>query len=91
MDQSYWQGAVAASPKQGVLGFLAGGLTWFAVPFVFATTMGLGYLALSEQRGAPLLRPSDVDRGTPLFCSVPTNPIARRECQVYITIIVYLR
>jgi len=66
VDQSYWQCAVAAKPSQGVWGFLAGGLVWFGVPFCFASTMGLAYLALSAHAGAPLLTDDQVNRGTPL-------------------------
>ena len=29
-DQSYWQSAVAASPAKAVVGFLAGGMVWWA-------------------------------------------------------------
>ncbi|XP_064611598.1 uncharacterized protein LOC135475601 [Liolophura sinensis] len=63
VDQSYWQSSVAAKPKQGVSGFLMGGLTWFAVPFSLATTMGLAYLALSAKQGAPLLSDNQVNSG----------------------------
>lgn len=52
---------------QGVVGFLMGGLTWFAVPFVFATTMGMAYLAIKEHRG-PLLNEDEVNEGE-LFAS----------------------
>jgi hypothetical protein len=51
VDQSYWQSSVAAKPKEGVFGFLLGGLCWFAIPFAFASTTGLGYIALSAQQG----------------------------------------
>lgn len=44
-------------------GFLAGGLVWFGVPFCFASTMGLAYLALSAHAGQPLLSDADVNRG----------------------------
>lgn len=64
VDQSYWQSSVAAKPKQGVIGFLAGGLVWFSIPFALATTMGLAYIALSAQQDAPLLEQHDVDSGT---------------------------
>jgi hypothetical protein len=70
VEQSYWQCGVAAKPRQGVIGFLAGGLTWFSVPFVFATTMGLAYLALGEINGSPLLTAGDVDRGMTLYYSL---------------------
>ncbi|KAG2494461.1 hypothetical protein HYH03_007513 [Edaphochlamys debaryana] len=46
VDQSYWQGAIAAKPSATYKGYLLGGLCWFAIPFTFATTMGLGARAL---------------------------------------------
>jgi len=47
VDQSYWQSAVAAKPRSAVLGFLIGGMVWFAVPFCMATTNGLAGRALT--------------------------------------------
>jgi hypothetical protein len=38
---------VAAKPKSAVLGFLIGGMVWFAVPFCMATTNGLAGRALT--------------------------------------------
>ncbi|KAG2450802.1 hypothetical protein HYH02_004639 [Chlamydomonas schloesseri] len=46
VDQSYWQGAIAAKPSATYKGYLVGGLCWFAIPFTMATTMGLGARAL---------------------------------------------
>ena len=62
-DQAYWQSAVAARPSQGVWGFVLGGLTWFAIPFTLATTMGLAYVALGSAQGGPLLTDADVASG----------------------------
>merc|ERR1712038_1662669 len=62
-DQAYWQSSVAAKPLQGVWGFILGGLTWFAIPFTLATTMGLAYLGMSSAQGAPLLTDHDVSSG----------------------------
>merc|ERR1719300_1243864 len=62
-DQAYWQSSVAAKPLQGVWGFISGGLTWFAIPFTLATTMGLAYLGLSSAQGAPMLTDEDVMKG----------------------------
>ena len=62
-DQAYWQSAVAARPAQGVWGFVLGGLTWFAIPFTLATTMGLAYVALSSAQDGPLLSDADVASG----------------------------
>jgi len=47
VDQSYWQSAVAAKPRSAVMGFLIGGMVWFAVPFCMATTNGLAGRALT--------------------------------------------
>lgn len=63
VDQSYWQSSVAAKPREGVWGFLLGGLVWFAVPFTFATTMGLAYIALGTTNGGPLLSDGMVNQG----------------------------
>eukprot|EP00058_Branchiostoma_floridae_P027351 XP_002612842.1 hypothetical protein BRAFLDRAFT_67210 [Branchiostoma floridae] len=62
-DQSYWQSTVAARPLEGVWGFISGGLTWFAIPFSMATTVGLAYVALSTVNGEALLTIEEVDKG----------------------------
>ncbi|XP_072019734.1 LOW QUALITY PROTEIN: uncharacterized protein [Amphiura filiformis] len=63
VDQSYWQSSVAAKPREGMWGFLAAGLVWFSIPFTFATTMGLGYIALGTYYGEPLLSNAEVSAG----------------------------
>nr|XP_054750098.1 uncharacterized protein LOC129255796 [Lytechinus pictus] len=63
VDQSYWQSSVAAKPREGMWGFLIGGLVWFAIPFTFASTMGLAYLALSANAGMHLLSPEQIAQG----------------------------
>merc|ERR1719386_399646 len=60
VDQSYWQSAVAAKPKSAVIGFLIGGMVWFAVPFCMATTNGLAGRALTTHS---TLGPLYVDAG----------------------------
>jgi len=60
VDQSYWQSAVAAKPKSAVMGFLIGGMVWFAVPFCMATTNGLAGRALTMEPG---LSPLYLDAG----------------------------
>ncbi|GBF91893.1 urea active transporter [Raphidocelis subcapitata] len=47
VDQSYWQGAIAAKPSATYRGYLLGGLCWFAIPFTMATAMGLGARAMN--------------------------------------------
>ena len=62
-DQAYWQSSVAAKPLQGVWGFIFGGLTWFAIPFTLATTMGLAYSGMSSGQNAALLSDDDINAG----------------------------
>lgn len=47
-SQAYWQRAIASQPASCVKAFLIGGLSWFAIPFCFATTLGLAAVALSH-------------------------------------------
>merc|ERR1712130_675814 len=76
-DQAYWQSSVAAKPLQGVWGFIAGGLCWFAIPFGLATTMGLAYLGLSSAQGSPLLSDEDIMKGlaAPLVAQKLLGPV----------------
>lgn len=40
--------AIAASPVHALPGYVLGGLSWFAIPWLTATTMGLAALALEK-------------------------------------------
>lgn len=42
----YYNKAIAASPVSALPGYVMGGLSWFAIPWLCATTMGLAALAL---------------------------------------------
>lgn len=44
----YYNKAIAASPVHALPGYIAGGISWFAIPFLCATTMGLSALALEN-------------------------------------------
>ena len=48
LDNGYWNKAIAASPVAALPGYLLGGLCWFAIPWLCATTMGLACLALEN-------------------------------------------
>ncbi|KAF2998127.1 hypothetical protein E8E13_000805 [Curvularia kusanoi] len=50
MDNGYYNKAIAASPVHALPGYIIGGLSWFAIPWLCATTMGLAALAL---QGSP--------------------------------------
>jgi hypothetical protein len=53
LDQAYWQRAIASRPKTAVRAYIFGGLAWFAIPFGFATTLGLAAVALTDNPKFP--------------------------------------
>lgn len=44
-DNGYYNKAIAAHPVSALPGYIMGGLSWFAIPWLCATTMGLAALA----------------------------------------------
>lgn len=53
LDNGYWNKAIAASPAAALPGYVLGGLSWFAIPWLTATTMGLACLALENTPSFP--------------------------------------
>ncbi|KAG0344330.1 hypothetical protein BG004_004559 [Podila humilis] len=53
MDNAYWQRAIAAEPHSTVKAYLIGGLSWFAIPFTLATTLGISAVALESSEHFP--------------------------------------
>lgn len=53
LDQAYWQRAIASRPTTAVRAYILGGLAWFAIPFGFATTLGLAAVALTDNPRFP--------------------------------------
>ena len=47
-EKGYYNKAIAASPVHALPGYVMGGLSWFAIPWLAATTMGLSALALES-------------------------------------------
>ncbi|KIJ49246.1 hypothetical protein M422DRAFT_777727 [Sphaerobolus stellatus SS14] len=64
-DQAYWQRAIASKPASCVKAYLYGGLAWFAIPFVFSTTLGLSAVALRGDPDMAILSAADVSAGLP--------------------------
>jgi urea-proton symporter len=66
-DNGYYNKAIAAHPVHALPGYVAGGLSWFAIPFIAATTMGLAALALEGNPVFPTypdrMDPADVSAG----------------------------
>lgn len=63
----YYNKAIAASPVHALPGYVMGGLSWFAIPWLAATTMGLAALALESNPIFPTyparMDPDDVSAG----------------------------
>ncbi|PKX94791.1 sodium:solute symporter family protein [Aspergillus novofumigatus IBT 16806] len=60
LDNGYYNKAIAASPVHAFPGYVIGGLCWFAIPWLCATTMGISALALE---GAQRISSDDVTAG----------------------------
>ena len=73
VDQSYWQSSIATKPKKDAAAFLAGGLLWFAVPFTFATTMGIAYIAFSAYYNQELMTSENIDAGKSFYIYINFN------------------
>jgi len=65
LDQAYWQRGIASHPATSVKAFLLGGLAWFSIPFLMATTMGLAARALTGDPAMKILSDADVSAGLP--------------------------
>lgn len=61
--KGYYNKAIAASPVHALPGYVMGGLSWFAIPWLAATTMGLSALALETNPVFPTFpsRMADAD------------------------------
>jgi Na+/proline symporter len=53
LDNSFHQKGIAADPASAIPGYVLGGLSWYAMPFTLATTMGLLALALENTPAFP--------------------------------------
>jgi SSS family transporter len=53
MDNGYYNKAIAASPVHALPGYIIGGLSWFAIPWLCATTLGLAALSLQSSEVFP--------------------------------------
>lgn len=60
LDNGYYNKAIAASPIHAFPGYVIGGLCWFAIPWLCATTLGISALALE---GSQRLSSDDVTAG----------------------------
>lgn len=63
LDNGYWNKAIAAHPVHALPGYVMGGIAWFAIPWLTATTLGLSAIALEDTPAFPTYpnRMSDAD------------------------------
>ena len=63
LDNGYYNKAIAASPVHALPGYIMGGISWFAIPWLMATTCGLAALALEGNPAFPTypLRMAEAD------------------------------
>ena len=54
LDNGYWNKAISSSPVHALPGYILGGLAWFAIPFLCATTLGLAAVATEADPIFPL-------------------------------------
>ncbi|KAF9038370.1 Na+/solute symporter [Hymenopellis radicata] len=52
-NQAYWQRAISSSPKSTTKAYMLGGLTWFSIPLVLGTALGLSSRALTGFESYP--------------------------------------
>lgn len=66
-DQGYWQRAIASHPESTTKAYMLGGISWFAVPWAFASCLGLSARALLTNPNFPTypspLSPSQTSAG----------------------------
>ena len=55
LDTGYWQKAISANPTNTLPGYVMGGLSWFAIPWLSATTLGLSRTGTGIQPSLPNL------------------------------------
>ncbi|GBE84285.1 Probable urea active transporter [Sparassis crispa] len=87
-DQAYWQRAIASRPATCVKAYLLGGLAWFAIPFMFSTTLGLAAVALRNDPSMMMLTPEDVSAGLP--ASAAAAAILGKSGAVALLIVLFL-
>ncbi|KAI4169047.1 MAG: hypothetical protein LQ343_005980 [Gyalolechia ehrenbergii] len=76
MDNGYYNKAIAASPVHALPGYVMGGLSWFAIPWLAATTMGLSALALETNPVFPTFPDRMPDADVTAGLVLPNTAIA---------------
>ncbi|SCU92041.1 LAFA_0F07558g1_1 [Lachancea sp. 'fantastica'] len=76
LDNGYWNKAISASPASSLPGYVLGGVSWFAIPTLISTSLGLACLALESSPSFPTfpnrLSPDQVSAGLVLPTAAST-------------------
>ncbi|OAX34359.1 hypothetical protein K503DRAFT_834100 [Rhizopogon vinicolor AM-OR11-026] len=76
-DQGYWQRAIASHPESTTKAYMMGGISWFAVPWAFASCLGLSARALLNNASLlPLRSPNFPTYPSPLSPSQSSAGLA---------------
>lgn len=92
LDQAYWQRAIASRPTTAVRAYILGGLAWFAIPFGFATTLGLAAVALQDNPAFPTYpnAPSASDISAGLASSFAASTLLGKNGAVALLITLFM-
>jgi Na+/proline symporter len=92
LDNGYYNKAIAASPVHALPGYIMGGISWFAIPWLMATTMGLSALALESNPVFPTYpnRMADADVSAGLVVPYAAVALLGKGGAVAILLIVFM-
>lgn len=91
-DQAYWQRAIASRPTTAVKAYILGGIAWFAIPFGFATTLGLTAVALTDNPRFPTYpnAPSQSDISAGLASAFAAQTLLGKGGAVALLIVLFM-
>ncbi|CAG8980836.1 hypothetical protein HYALB_00003765, partial [Hymenoscyphus albidus] len=92
LDNGYYNKAIAASPVHALPGYIMGGISWFAIPWLMATTMGLAALALEGNPAFPTFpnRMDDADVSAGLVVPYAAVALLGQGGAVAVLLIVFM-
>ncbi|KAH0351698.1 solute symporter family transporter, partial [Aureobasidium melanogenum] len=92
LDQAYWQRAIASRPTTAVKAYILGGIAWFAIPFGFATTLGLCAVALTDNPRFPTYPnvPSSSDISAGLAAAYSAQALLGKGGAVALLIVLFM-
>ncbi|GJN69220.1 urea active transporter [Purpureocillium lilacinum] len=92
LDNGYYNKAIAANPVAALPGYVMGGLAWFAIPWLTATTLGLAAIALESNPVFPTFpnRMSEADISAGLALPYGALALAGKGGAVAVCLMIFL-